>query len=357
MVGDSVDQFLFGSHIQIQHSTYIHTYKYNTYIDSTSERLKTWKNPVLGLALSKLFSLKSTALRQVGELARSVRLRLRLRVPVVHEMEPGWYHLHSSEARPNLPGQVVHPKVRRRRHVKNDEHASLSQELEGCFLVHRFSQIFKHTLIAPCFFFLFLCKAIKVTSNNFGYTTTEIFLLMQLSVSWEDVDTRRYLFFSSLFVLAQDAITYPLDFLRIRQQYDTRRCASSSLWPMTKHIVQREGYRGLFRGFWFSTFSALPGQVMYFGTYEVCKDAMISMHPVFGAARSDLADISMNLVAGFLADTLSVIALCPADVVSQRIVVATQTREHHCKTHTKPKTATAVARAIYHSEGFRGRSC
>lgn len=188
---------------------------------------------------------------------------------------------------------------------------------------------------------------------NTAKLTQESTSTMDVEVQWNQINKTKYFVFSSMFVIGIDSVSFPLELLRIRQQYDTS-LANSRIWPLTRNIISTEGYGGLFRGFWFSNLSTWPGQMLYFGSYEVFKDRLTSIasENFTGSAATQVVDVGVPLVAGFFADVASLLVLCPGEVVSQRIMVATHSRGP--ETRRGPQTGIALTKHLYRTEGLRG---
>lgn len=96
--------------------------------------------------------------------------------------------------------------------------------------------------------------------------------LYDLGIEWKDLDLSKFMVIGSTFYLLESLLIYPFDLVRTQLQVDTGK---PSLFKDTfiraKTIVQTKGTVGLFRGFWFSTLSSLPSNVIYILSYNYCK--------------------------------------------------------------------------------------
>lgn len=79
-----------------------------------------------------------------------------------------------------------------------------------------------------------------------------------MSVSWVDLDGRLYVFYSSLYILAIDAILYPSDLITTRLQANSFTCSQSSLLLTFKAVIRNEGLKGLFKGFTVTSTNVKP---------------------------------------------------------------------------------------------------
>lgn len=154
-------------------------------------------------------------------------------------------------------------------------------------------------------------------------------------ICWEDLHKPTYLFYSGLFVLSYETVFYPLECLKTRQQFARESLTTSSI---AMDIYRNEGMRGFFRGFGAALCGSLPGQMAYFGSYELAKHACfrIAEHLSFpvlttnnqaaqtrsGTTSSSSRFIS-NLFAGFFADMVCLLVHTPADIIAQRHMIAT----------------------------------
>jgi hypothetical protein len=183
------------------------------------------------------------------------------------------------------------------------------------------------------------------------------------NITWEGMSKPRYMAFSSLFIFALDTLFHPLDLLKTRQQYDTSMDhRSSSLHKLAKDIYRSEGVRGLYRGYSAATIGSIPGQIVYFGGFEVGKSLAQSVLLPPVDPRSDAPSregghggriFLGNLFAGFFADLVSLLALTPSDVVSQKMMVSTFKRGS-AGTSGIPLEFGKVIASIHKAEGYSG---
>ncbi len=89
-------------------------------------------------------------------------------------------------------------------------------------------------------------------------------------VNWQQLEPRTYALYSAVFGVAIETAVYPLDVLKTRQQHDLR-AVPRSVWSIFTEIWHTEGARGLFRGYLANSIGSWPGQVVYYGGFELSK--------------------------------------------------------------------------------------
>lgn len=98
-------------------------------------------------------------------------------------------------------------------------------------------------------------------------------------------------------------------------------------------IWKADGVRGFYRGFTTIMFGAIPARVVYLGSLEVAKDAVLK-----ACRHTDVSDTVAaglaNSAGGAAASLSTQLVTVPIDVVSQRQMV------HGADTHSKPPTHT-----------------
>lgn len=184
-------------------------------------------------------------------------------------------------------------------------------------------------------------------------------------VGWADFDKTKYLLYNSLFVTGMELVCYPADLLKTRQQWD--RSADPRhfrLSKLAKDVLRDDGLRGFYRGITVNLGAQLPGNLLYFGGYELTKHYL--SNAVDTSSQSQL--FTVNLAAGFAADVVALLAFTPGDVITQRMMVSTMRQNQvgfsghpHvppcCETkhaHSSPLSAAAAVRAVLKHEGYTG---
>lgn len=121
-----------------------------------------------------------------------------------------------------------------------------------------------------------------------------------------------------------------------------------SLGKVVKDIVRREGWRGLFRGFWLNTAGSFPGQFVYYVGYEYAN----SFYAPYFRRHCPQMEIASHALAGVTAEALSAISYLPTDIVSQRL----QTHVAYSFLPERYQTGSAwkIVKHVWRTEGWRG---
>ena len=128
--------------------------------------------------------------------------------------------------------------------------------------------------------------------------------------------------------------THPIDTIKARMMASS---SSSSFSQTLSSTYNLEGWRGLYRGFWFTATASLPASCVYFTTQEWSRTHVFSN----------------ALLSGFLAEAVSCVLYVPIDVVKERVQVQridTATKEYGLR-YANGLTA---FKAIIAEEGLSG---
>lgn len=132
-------------------------------------------------------------------------------------------------------------------------------------------------------------------------------------------------------------VFYPLDTLRARLQVE-RGVELYNTTNLLKNILQKEGWKALYKGLGISMIINVPGTVVYLSTYEKTKKGLedkITNKPL------------LHLVSGFIAECVSGLLWTPMDVVKQKLQVETTKSAIY-------KDSRNALRVIYQREGLIG---
>lgn len=181
-------------------------------------------------------------------------------------------------------------------------------------------------------------------------------------VGWALLSPGAYVAYSTLLGVAQETALYPLDVLKTRQQHDLR-LVPRSVGSILRELWTHEGVRGLYRGYLANAFGTWPGQVVYYGGYELSKHMFTralggSTAPDEDGIESSLSPTrraAVNLAAGAVADISCLLVHQPADIVSQRLMVATYRREEDRPDKRRDARGRDIVRDIWRTEGARGK--
>ena len=178
-------------------------------------------------------------------------------------------------------------------------------------------------------------------------------------LGWDQLDHRKYLLYSGVFLFGLDLVIYPIDLLKTRQQFDlSKNTSERSIYRIFQQVHRAEGVRGLYRGVVAKSVGSVPGSLTYFGCYEFTKAWLETrLHRQRDSDIPRPADVWLvNLAAGFAGDLASLVFSTPADVIGQRLMVATHARavDVHAQA-PRSLDMYGIVRSILYQEGPRGR--
>jgi hypothetical protein len=171
-----------------------------------------------------------------------------------------------------------------------------------------------------------------------------------MSLNWEDLDLTKFALWSNAYFTLTNVLLYPADLLSTRLQADRFMPHHNlRLGKLTREICAREGVRGLYRGFSTSLVASLPGQYLYFMTYEAMNQFLKNTGKnSFGLGDSVLT----NGIAGMTAEAVSAMLYLPSDLVIQRLQVAQKYSFLPYK--FQDRNSLGVVRRLCRTEGLRG---
>eukprot|EP00164_Ancoracysta_twista_P007089 GFYU01010009.1.p1 GENE.GFYU01010009.1~~GFYU01010009.1.p1 ORF type:complete len:301 (-),score=46.70 GFYU01010009.1:119-1021(-) len=120
---------------------------------------------------------------------------------------------------------------------------------------------------------------------------------------------------SALSGVVSRSLTYPLDTVRARQQVNASNAAYRTTLSTMTAITQKEGVRGLFRGYLFALAWSVPAQTVFFTTYDTTKIVLGKTFPSYKESPI------VHLSCGFVAEILSGFIWVPMEVVKQTVQV------------------------------------
>jgi len=106
--------------------------------------------------------------------------------------------------------------------------------------------------------------------------------------------------------------TYPFDLLKVRMATDE---ANKSLPEAIRHIVEKDGVMGLYKGSSPKVFKSVTGKVLYYYIYRTLSNLAI------GNEQRGLTAVE-NLVIGFLSEVLELPVIMPLEAVATRAQVS-----------------------------------
>ncbi|XP_076920040.1 mitochondrial arginine transporter BAC2-like [Bidens hawaiensis] len=116
----------------------------------------------------------------------------------------------------------------------------------------------------------------------------------------------------------QSLVITPIELIKIRLQLENQTNPKSGPSRLVKHIIQTEGWKGVFRGLTVTTIRDAPSYGVYFWTYEYVREIL---HP--GCRRNSQESCMTMVEAGGLAGFNSWVCCYPVDVVKTRLQAQT----------------------------------
>eukprot|EP00055_Hartaetosiga_balthica_P007870 m.27895 g.27895 ORF g.27895 m.27895 type:complete len:328 (-) comp5992_c0_seq1:2902-3885(-) len=163
------------------------------------------------------------------------------------------------------------------------------------------------------------------------------------SIGWNQLNKPMYFGLCGSFFFAFETLTYPIDFLKTRQQHAQHPLSLSAI---VNNVLHREGVRGFFRGYTTAITGSIPGQLLYFGSYEYARMTFEKFIPQ-PEQESVTHLFASNLVAGFFADIAAIFLQTPFDVVSQRAMIS-------ASSHPKDLHPLSIVKTILKTNGPSG---
>ncbi|EGG18534.1 mitochondrial substrate carrier family protein [Cavenderia fasciculata] len=162
------------------------------------------------------------------------------------------------------------------------------------------------------------------------------------TISWDDMDPKKYYGYNMIFCLAIDGMMYPLDVVRTRLQVQGSSIVAQNFphyngtWDGLKSISRLEGYKGFYRGFINCEVGYLSSKMVYFGCYEQSKQYLKNNN--FGHTSS--------YISGALAELSSLAIWVPFDVTTQKCQIQGKTNKY--------VNAYEIFKQSYNERGVRG---
>ncbi|KAG4035258.1 hypothetical protein MFRU_001g00290 [Monilinia fructicola] len=121
------------------------------------------------------------------------------------------------------------------------------------------------------------------------------------------------------------ALTYPLITLSTRAQVESRR-ADSGFLDAVKHIIEREGFTGLYAGLDSALFGISVTNFVYYYWYEWTRSGFEKAALKAGRASKKLTTIE-SMIAGAIAGSATVLLTNPIWVVNTRMTTRKRNKE------------------------------
>eukprot|EP00667_Euglena_gracilis_P011318 EG_transcript_11560 len=163
-----------------------------------------------------------------------------------------------------------------------------------------------------------------------------------MEAEWERMNPVRFTALIAVSGLIEDLLFHPLRVLKTVEQVDTTISRRAGLLDhqlrLARVILQRNGWQGFFRGFWFSNLSSMPCYLVNMLAYHKFKHELTADH----------LPSAVRCVAPFTAGVLAQLVVLPigvpVDVVVQRMQLP----------QFRSTRSLALAQQIFAAEGLRG---
>ena len=119
-------------------------------------------------------------------------------------------------------------------------------------------------------------------------------------------------------------IVHPLDTIKakIQVQQGNKTPEFLTIHKALQTTLQKEGYKGLYKGLLFSVTGCLPAVCMYFTSYELAKQELMK----FQLFKNN--NFLVYLCSGLIAEAVSCIFFVPIDVIKERLQVQSNIKEY-----------------------------
>ncbi|XP_055379998.1 solute carrier family 25 member 44 [Condylostylus longicornis] len=172
------------------------------------------------------------------------------------------------------------------------------------------------------------------------------------SIEWSMMDKKKFIPLSMLSSFSVRCCLFPLTVIKTQLQVQFQNDIYTGMIDCGRKLYKTEGIRGLYKGFWISSFQIVSG-VFYISTYESVRHMM---------SQVGAGDRVRALVGGGCASLVGQTIIVPFDVISQHAMVLgmrTQGKDVNplgISTNNKSKfyVTRAIALEIYRRDGIKG---
>lgn len=148
--------------------------------------------------------------------------------------------------------------------------------------------------------------------------------------------------------LLASAVTYPLDFARMRWTVAAPGAGGASAAATLRAVVDREGARAFFKGAGPALLGVLPYNALHYAAYGSLREA-VAEAGVAPAAGSGAA-VAVSMACGASAGAFALTLTFPLDVLNKRLMI----REHGLpRAAAGPAALAATVRAMWAASGPR----
>jgi len=159
-----------------------------------------------------------------------------------------------------------------------------------------------------------------------------------VNVEWQKINLGRLAIALGTTSLLENLLYHPWWVLKTREQAEVIN-RSGGVWRNSYHfarkILQKEGIKALYRGFWAGSIGSLPSAYLYLISYHKAKHELTRRAP-------PTLQITVPFIAGILAEAASLLFFVPIDVITQRMQLL----------NTLGRNSFTVAKDLIKNEGF-----
>lgn len=166
-------------------------------------------------------------------------------------------------------------------------------------------------------------------------------------INYSDMDTNKYSSLLTALGLTSSLLTHPLTVLTTRQQagIENTKHSGTNVFSGILDLHSRFGFKGLIRGWTALASMGIPSQLLYFNTTESSREWLQRrIRQVFPTLTSDIIDGFQSALSSIAANSVSLLAYVPADVVSSRLIVL----------ESNSTNTLSMIKLIYKESGYKG---
>lgn len=160
---------------------------------------------------------------------------------------------------------------------------------------------------------------------------------MEIDLEWKHLHIPSFLCVSGFAFLIENAFVYPLFVIKTKEQIATSQATRNLQAGKTifRSIIQQNGFKGLYRGYFFACAAGMPSFHAYMLTYHYTKHKL-------SKSDSQIVHFSAPMFSGILAEALSLTIYVPIDIITQRLQLS----------ENSSKNVRKLAKQIYKEKGI-----
>ncbi|CAO1422368.1 unnamed protein product [Diamesa hyperborea] len=173
------------------------------------------------------------------------------------------------------------------------------------------------------------------------------------TIEWEMMNKKKFFPLSMLSSFSVRCALFPLTVIKTQLQVQFRNDVYKGMFDCGFKIYKAEGMKGLYRGFWISSFQIISG-VFYISTYEGVRHLL---------TQRGFENRTKAIIAGGCASLVGQTIIVPFDVISQHMMVLGMNSHGHKHVinplgisleGSKSKLAMSIAQEIFKRDGLAG---